>query len=126
MTTPQPGHTPIPWEAWRMNDGGYGIGHLYPKDRACVDIVSRKIDSKTDANFIVEACNAYDSLRAENERLREAAEEVISVEDTLATDQAKFLAGFSAHKIGVVKSKRHHIVKLREALSPAPQEGGVR
>ena len=68
----QEGHTPTPWEWWKMNDGGYGIGRVLRPSNSC-DIASKAIDSKADAVFICEAVNNYE---AERQARKEAEEKL--------------------------------------------------
>lgn len=84
MTEPESKASPRPWRAGRTDmqsylDDGRAVHYVYrgktetPETRIRIlELPDSGIDPTDDALFIVEAVNAYDGLRGENERLRTA------------------------------------------------------
>lgn len=68
-----------------LSDRGKGvlIGHAGPT----ADVITATVPVRADARLIVEAVNAYDTLRAENARLRAMLEAVIDSADQWARAQ---------------------------------------
>jgi hypothetical protein len=69
---------PWPWRAAVSPSGCHTVyqdtGKYETKERIIANCLG---SGEANAAFIVEACNSYDSLRAENARLREALETVL-------------------------------------------------
>lgn len=62
-------HTPTPWKTNNTslvdnNDNTIGFMHFVSK-------TDQYINAKANAKFIVEACNNYERLQSENERMRD-------------------------------------------------------
>lgn len=85
-----------------LSDRGKGvlIGHAGPT----ADVITATVPVRADARLIVEAVNAYDTLRAENARLREALEEQTEAWQSIA------------HEIDVAGMSRRDLRDLAESL----------
>lgn len=79
MNTPlnDTAHTPTPWKADRIHGkptfniraGQISVAHVYEHIGSNV-LYDRAGEGEANAAFIVEACNSFESLKAEVERLR--------------------------------------------------------
>ena len=89
MTT-QPTHTPTPWFNWGTDHQGRRptICDKAPGNGYSVGSEIGSINRDADAAYIVECCNGYAALQAENVELREALEQ-IAESDALKKDNAE-------------------------------------
>lgn len=67
-------HSPLPWKVGKFKDvildaNGYAFLELWAEDGM----------HAKDAKFIIEACNNYEHLQAENQRLREALNGIVKI-----------------------------------------------
>lgn len=94
----KPAHTPTPWQWGNVSghDEHVEISKMGYASWPSFRSVGKKLEqSRIDASFIIEACNNYDRLKAENEELKQALQGMIEAQsrdakyNRIATEHAK-------------------------------------